>query len=222
MKKFTKFEVWILISVVIAIILLIIGVNRFILNHISSKVDVSAINANYWVSIMGSIIAGVLTLIGVVLTIMYYRNSDLEQRRLEYLPYLMISPWYEGCSLTTVFDAIYDQPGDVLKYNIMVKNIGNQYAQINEIYDGITSTVVGYNIVIPKGEERFILFKLTKESLIEGHIIYITYSDALGNKYLQTYCLRYPYEHRGYYDLQVDNTYPQKNDENRMIKKLFK
>ena len=45
--------------------------------------------ASYWGAIIGGVISGVLSVIGVALTIRYYRSSDEVKNRLEHMPFLM-------------------------------------------------------------------------------------------------------------------------------------
>ena len=211
----------VLVCIAIPLTLLIFGVHHCILRGIDNDTDAIVINANYWSSIVGSLIAGFLTLIGVRLTISFYKESDRQQRRLEYMPYLMLRSCYDSCNLDSDFDATYEQEGEFTEYNIEIKNIGNQYAQLNEIYDGLTSVVIGYSYVIPKDDSIFIRFRITKPSLYEGHKFYITYSDALGNNYLQKYNLRLPLDDSGYFNLQIENGYPELNKNDKLINQLF-
>lgn len=136
-----------------------------------SYVEINGVNKGsiyntFWSTITGSFIAGIITLLGVMLTIFNYKESDYEQRRLEYMPYLMISRFDNNCNLAFEYDVNFENTEDYTEYTLEVRNIGNQYAQLNDIYDGKTSIVVGYDIVIPKNESIYYLFEDFKEQLI--------------------------------------------------------
>lgn len=73
------------------------GVQNYIqssINKLSVTDDLNATwigsLASYWGGILGGIISGTLTIIGVAWTIKYYRDSDAVKSRLEYMPFLML------------------------------------------------------------------------------------------------------------------------------------
>lgn len=57
----------------------------------ANGIDRGSIYSNFSATITGSLIAGILTLIGVVLTIMHYKQSDYTQQRLQHMPYIQVS-----------------------------------------------------------------------------------------------------------------------------------
>lgn len=79
-------------SVIAALVLLVLGMNAYLTKYASSNHgDISIIRATYWASIIGSFVAGILTLFGVIFTILYYKKSDYEQSRLRHMPYMQVS-----------------------------------------------------------------------------------------------------------------------------------
>lgn len=87
-----KKQKMIFISIIIALFILVMGMNTYLTNYaLSNQGDIATIRATYWSSIIGSFIAGILTLIGVILTILNYKKSDYEQNRLQHMPYMQVS-----------------------------------------------------------------------------------------------------------------------------------
>ena len=76
------------ISMIVALFFLVLGMNSYLTKYAATNHgDLANIRATYWASITGSFIAGILTLFGVILTILHYKRSDYEQNRLQHMPY---------------------------------------------------------------------------------------------------------------------------------------
>ena len=54
-------------------------------------VDKGSIYTSFLATISGSFVAGTITLLGVVLTILHYKKSDQEKNRLQHMPYMQVS-----------------------------------------------------------------------------------------------------------------------------------
>lgn len=224
MKKFFKTH-WLIVGLFVILCCLGFFVWRGYQSVISyvdiNGVDKGSVYNTYLATITGSFVAGTITLLGVLLTILYYKQSDYDRRKLEYMPYLMVSRFDESCNLTFLLDVNFEKAEDYTEYNLKVRNIGNQYAQLKDIIDGKTSTIVGYDIVIPKNESIYFRLRISKESLHTGREFIFTFSDAIGNNYAQTYFFNYPNEESEYFDLNIDNRYPELNKDNRVIKRYY-
>lgn len=80
------------VSVIVALFLLVLGINNYLTKYaMTNHGDIVSIRATYWASIIGSFVAGILTLFGVIFTILYYKKSDREQNRLQHMPYMQVS-----------------------------------------------------------------------------------------------------------------------------------
>lgn len=88
----SKKQLLLFFSIIGALVLLVLGMSANLTKYASTNHgDISIIRATYWASIIGSFVAGILTLIGVIFTILYYKKSDYEQNRLQHMPYMQVT-----------------------------------------------------------------------------------------------------------------------------------
>lgn len=160
--------------------------------------------ASYWGGIIGGLISGLLACIGVVATIRYYKESDAKKERAEIMPFFI--GWEEEQDLV---DYVYlprdAKNGWTGKGNICigVKNIGNGFAQIEDVRckGDISESTMGKTVIKESGLH---LFLLTKDKNNVDETIEIHFLDALGNKYIQSLRI---YGTEG--DIKLSNQYPQ-------------
>lgn len=159
-KGKSKFKALFLVFIVL---LIFCSSAIFIQNHIKGSIEELAITndlnaawigslASYWGGIIGGVISGLLTVIGVAWTIKYYRNSDLIKSLVENMPFLMME--VVGCtdkgkgSNITSGVSIYEiksrevynnSEEQVLYYRIKFCNIGQGFAKTLVLYTGENS-----------------------------------------------------------------------------------
>lgn len=94
MKKYTNYN-WIIVGLMG--VLFVLGIVVWLVYKSTVQftetngIDSGSIYSIFSATIAGSFIAGILTLIGVVLTIMHYKQSDYTQQRLQHMPYMQVT-----------------------------------------------------------------------------------------------------------------------------------
>lgn len=90
--KYLKWITTSLFIVVCVLAILVLLVYKSTVTYIDiNGIDRGSIYSNFSATIIGSVIAGTLTLIGVILTIMHYKQSDYDQQRLQHMPYMQVT-----------------------------------------------------------------------------------------------------------------------------------
>jgi len=89
-------KIMLLAVLIILLVVTTVGILEMIKNSINGLTVTDDLNAtwissiaSYWGGIIGGILSGTLTVIGVIVTIRYYRDSDAKKRRIEYMPFLV-------------------------------------------------------------------------------------------------------------------------------------
>ena len=94
MKKFFKTH-WLIVGLIALLCCLgffVWEVYQSVISYVDiNGVDKGSIYNTFLATITGSFIAGTITLLGVILTILHYKKSDYEQNRLQHMPYMQVS-----------------------------------------------------------------------------------------------------------------------------------
>lgn len=163
-------------------------------------------NREMWIGLIGAVLGGAFTLLGVVITIYKQEESEKEQKRLENMPVLGFDiiqmsleesfPLYilgmtEGQLVTSGF------PGcPTKKYSILEISVANKKPVFNLVIDNVFMSNAG---VLEKSEafspcsvrivsdERVQIMIYYADELLQNEfmVIRISYADILGNKYYQ-------------------------------------
>lgn len=159
--------------------------------------------ASYWGAILGGVISGCLTLVGVTWTIKYYKNSEAAKTRETHMPFLKMD---ELCRFEDVADIpdlndskIYmikefessdkQKQHSTFYYKMKLQNIGQGFASTLVIYTGENIGGVAYSelIQVNDNKEVFFGFELL-DKLYTGVVeVPIQYIDCMTNEYIQEY-----------------------------------
>ncbi len=176
--------------------------------------------ASYWGAIIGGIISGVLTCLGVLWTIKYYKNSDKIKSRLEFMPFLNIEVENmdkkkfdivaEEKNTFTINGELIESDSKVKKiyYKIKIKNIGRGFANTLVIQNGENHGGIIYKKLIQVNDSNEFYFEINiknnfSKDKIEFGILYI---DCMTNEYIQTYEMQFKRQNLD--DVDLDVGYP--------------
>lgn len=181
--------------------------------------------ASYWGGIIGGLISGILTVIGVALTIKYYKDSDASKSRIEHMPFLMaevkdytdkkidniITGGVEILKINSI--SISNRTNDNLKnrifcYRVKLRNIGQGFANTLVIYTGETVGGNAYNKVIEiKDSTEFCFEVYSSKDVINDEIKFgVCYIDCMTNEYNQFYSIKWESKNPG--NAKLENGYP--------------
>ena len=142
--------------------------------------------SSYWGGVIGGIISGFLSLIGIIITINYYRKSDIDRKISERLPYFRLNM---KCESNSGEDALFCLNRDK-KLSAFVecemKNIGKGFAQILTYNTGSTIGGNGFNKLVEAGEvvKKF-NFSISNENA--KYRIAVNFFDEFRNEYIQEF-----------------------------------
>lgn len=116
--------------------------------------------ASYWGGIIGGVVSGILSFLGVFYTIRYYKESDAQKERAAIQPFLLVElaqdPRHE---LSTGF-SLGNRTDDKEKkktINVIIKNIEHGFAKTLVIHTGFNVGGNAFNRVITVGGRIYIL-----------------------------------------------------------------
>ncbi|SHH38518.1 hypothetical protein SAMN02745245_01216 [Anaerosphaera aminiphila DSM 21120] len=175
--------------------------------------------ASYWGGIIGGLISGLLTVVGVILTIKYYRDSDATKNRVIHMPFLKMEVigctdeeiiangvnLYEINSNTINNDVSNEK---ILYYRMKLWNIGQGFANTLVIYTGETFGGIAYNELIQVNDSGEFCFKIhAGNDICGGEISFgVSYIDCMTNEYIQSYTIYL--EGKDFGNAKVENGYP--------------
>ncbi len=218
-RKHIVSKVLLIVGLIALIAILSIGIQLLIkcsINSLSVTNDSNATwlssIASYWGGIIGGVISGTLTVIGVVWTIKYYRNSDVSKSRIEHMPFLMA----EVKRLVDEKDANHSRIYKIHKskqtatkvnaslYSIQLRNIGRGFASTLVVYTGENLGGIVFKELMQVNESKKIYLEINSDDISNGAVISfaIRYIDCMTNEYIQNYSLAFND------DLTIDNGYP--------------
>lgn len=207
-----------------------IGVQIFIQRSIEKLAVTNDLNAtwigslaSYWGGIIGGIISGSLTVVGVAWTIKYYRNSDATKSRVEHMPFLIAEVKgytdkktdgnvtggvniYEINSYKIKSNDILEEK--ILYYRIKLRNIGQGFANTLVIYTGENFGGIAYNELIQVNNSGEFCFEIhASKNISEDNINFgVSYIDCMTNEYAQSYMMQWKSQNAN--DIKLENGYP--------------
>ena len=166
----------------------------------------SNISNEAWASFLGSYIGGLCTLIALVATIHYYKESDKKKEKAAIQPFLHVTVGGNDREQKKGFSL----PGNTKKdskelkeVKIAIKNIGNGFASILVIHTGANLGGLGFKRVITVGESIYTFFMVDPEKLEDGLHFALQFVDAMRNEYIQEYEMKRDGSH-----ILIDCGYP--------------
>lgn len=144
--------------------------------------------ASYWGGIIGGLVSGAISLVGIIITINYYRKNDIKNRSLDHQPFLKINiETKDNFSSTRLFDLGEQNKGKV-NVNCIIKNIGRGFAQTLTYNYGATIGGCSYNKTICIGDTvKGFSFGIPNE---DGEYNFrIAFFDEFMNEYIQEYVI---------------------------------
>ena len=183
-------------TVIISIVSICI---EFVIRHgviLEYKETWAASVPSYWGGIIGGLISGILSFLGVFYTIRYYKESDIKKEMVAVQPFLMVEISQEPRNNAKIGYGLGDNLDDKEKQktiNISIKNIGNGFAKTLVIHTGHNIGGQSYNKVINVGESAYTYFVLNSKNLKDGLPFALQYIDSMRNEYIQEYKIKEEY-----------------------------
>ena len=141
---------------------------------------------SYWGGIIGGLVGGSISFLGIAITIKYYRNADIENRRLNIQPFLVIqsetTKSFTG-SKKPLFS--FENASEVF-VKCMITNIGRGFALIITYNDGSIAGGYSYRHTLQKdcAIKDFVFCVPNKDC---EHTFYIQFMDEYMNEYIQSF-----------------------------------
>ncbi len=180
-----------------------IGIQIIIQRSVNEDIEIwlSAL-PSYWGGIVGGAISGTISVIGVYLTIKYYRDSDATKSRIEHMPFIhmrMIKA--ERIKFPDVSKAkIIEVPNRnyiIDKNNLWIldlelENIGNGFANTLVLHIGTHIGGEAYHRLLKVGETDHLQLKFYLDDVQHSSLEFgLQFIDSMTNEYLQTYTISY-------------------------------
>lgn len=208
-KKRKNLKIFYIVVFSIAIIVLTIAIPRIVqysINQLSVTDDLNATwlgsIASYWGGVIGGIISGTLTVIGVILTIKYYKASDQNNKRIEHMPFIAIKilsnkmAGTPNLSKTKIIEKS-NRKKEIDKSKIVflsfdLENIGRDFASILALHIGHNFGGIAYNELIKVNDTVNLELGVYIDDISKGESISfgIQYIDCMTNEYIQKYTIK--------------------------------
>lgn len=198
-SKITLQIVFFLILFIAVALIATIIVANIIKNNLSELTTNNSIDsiwigslASYLGGTLGGIFSGAFAGLGVFYTIKYYKESDKEKEKLSIQPFLVITAGANERPPKAYYigSAAYHENNDEKKViNVTIKNIGNGFASLLTLNNGVTIGGIKYNKVLTVGETDEICLVINVNALKEGIPFSLQYIDAMRNEYIQNYTI---------------------------------
>ena len=183
--------------------------------------------ASYWGGVIGGIISGTFTVIGVILTIRYYRQSDSKKERICHMPFIsaeIIEKKHISTEKIDLSKAILvtnpntkenDKGTNQMLFRIVFENIGAGFAHTLTINTGETLGGTEFSKLIKISTEKsnnsveIEIKAYCKEINSHDASFALRYIDCMTNEYIQSYSI-----HRSYsiqnrkYNYSIHSGYP--------------
>lgn len=205
-KKFKKICIVVFSIMITVLTIAIPKIVQCSVNQSSVIDDLNAISsgstASYWGSVIGGIISGLLTVIGVVLTISYYKKSEQNNRRIEHMPFIAIKilsnkmaekPNLSKIKIIEKSDRRKEiDKSKIVFLNLDLENIGRDFASILALHIGHNFGGIAYNELIKVNDTVHLELGAYVDDISKGESISfgIQYIDCMTNEYIQEYTIR--------------------------------
>lgn len=159
--------------------------------------------ASFWGGVIGGIISGSFTVIGVTFTIVYYKKADDKKDRLNDMPFLeatILSQKHidsnkvdlsKAILLTQINSSKNKDNYSQMYFKIKLENIGKGFAHTLSIISGETLGGNSYTKLIRVNEQTEIEVKAYVDDIISNRAGFsIIYIDCMTNEYIQTFVIK--------------------------------
>lgn len=171
---------------------------RLINDYVSSSENNTSIwissLASFWGAILGGIVAGITSIVGIILTIRYYRDADSNNRMLENRPFLNIRGvnFFQNNIPYKIRDLCQFGSGEKhIIIEIVLENIGKNFLRTLTYNDATNFGGYEFNYVIKANQvlEQNFQVVILYDSGCEYKIVF-TYMDCFMNEYAQEIIFR--------------------------------
>lgn len=159
--------------------------------------------ASYWGGVIGGVISGSFTVIGVILTIVYYKKADNKKDRLNDMPFIeatILSSKHINSANIDISKAIllsefndkkHNEKDELMYFKIALNNIGKGFAHTLSIISGETLGGNAYTKLIRVNEQTEIEVKAYIDDIHNDRASFsLIYIDCMTNEYMQTFTIR--------------------------------
>lgn len=170
---------------------------------ITRKAIFTVAKDNYWIGFYGSVLSGVITFAGVLLTIRYYINRDRKAERLKIRPYIILSSkepnFFEAKNnrynyfIEDKFKREMKKEFSMIGIKMNLENIGNGPAIELRLDRLEKERIINDNskkYYLKKGDEQSIDLICTHNNEIKFYELVIVYADIEDNIYEQKITLK--------------------------------
>ena len=212
-----------ILILVVAVCAVVLTIQSLIKDNVESLAVTNDLNstwissvASYWGGVVGGVISGTLTIVGVVWTIKYYKDSDSSKTRVEHMPFLMfeLKEIFETGDENRKGETIYtiDRSGEseieTVLCRMKISNIGRDFASVLVLHTGENLSGVMYHELLKAGDSKEVGLKILYDKNIDKKEISfgIQYIDCMRNEYIQKYSLCWSDDIN---DMRIEQGYPQ-------------
>ena len=157
---------------------------------------------SYWGGVVGGAISGTISIIGVYLTIKYYRDSDAAKSRIEHMPFIHVkmvkAEKIKGLDLSKtqiieIPNRTYKvDPKNLWLLDLELENIGNGFANTLVMHLGTNIGGETYHRLLKVNEKDQIQLKFYFDDVKYGSLEFgLQFVDCMTNEYLQIYSINY-------------------------------
>ena len=183
--------------------------------------------ASYWGGVIGGIISGTFTVVGVILTIRYYRQSDSKKERIKHMPFItadIIERKHISTEKIDLSKAILvtnpntkenDKGTNQTLFRIVFENIGAGFAHTLIINTGDTLGGTEFSKLIKISTEKSnnsveIEIKAYNKEIDSNDANFaLRYIDCMTNEYIQIYSIQKSYSFQSRkYKYSIRSGYP--------------
>lgn len=201
-KKNSQLKYWFLVILLIAILfLLTIKVEEYLrVIYSGTKYGESNIGtwlssiASFWGAIIGGVIAGIISVVGIMITIRYYRNADYNNKMFENQPFINVT--IKNTYMDEINKKLKDKrviiygDGKKTKYvNFHIENIGKNFARMSIYKHKYTNFGgISFNEIIKANEilDSDLIIQINYDE-IDSIEFEFQFFDCFRNEYSQTY-----------------------------------
>lgn len=221
-KKVNRKQLVRILILVVAVFAVVLAIQSLIKENVESLAVTNDLNAawissvaSYWGGVIGGCISGTLTIVGVVWTIKYYKDSDSSKTRVEHMPFLMFElketfeATDEKCKGENIYTINRSNKGEIetVLCRMKISNIGRDFASVLVLHTGENLSGVMYHELLKAGDIKEIGLKILYDKSIDKKEISfgIQYIDCMRNEYIQKYLLCWSDD---IYDMRIEQGYP--------------
>lgn len=142
--------------------------------------------SGYWSTIIGGIISGFISIVGVMLTIGYYRAADEDNAINQMKPFLYVEFFDVDFDYSYQFDNNDDDDSKLVSKTLKITNIGNSYTKTISIRITDFKDDIELDYLLPINESFYLPISFHDFDK-EGVIFMLDFVDSLTNLYYQEY-----------------------------------